>query len=169
MAEQELQVKTKRKFKPTTDSNHGQAVAENVLNRDFEVAEPDRAYVGDITYIWTAEGWLYLAVVIDLCSRAVVGWSMSQWLKAPLVTAALSMAIDQRQPRPGLIMHTDRGSQIGRERTLSRRIADRTGVRHESPQAILVERGRAVWNASHGAITRESLAAALGELGDPAR
>jgi len=111
MAENDLQVKTKRKFKPTTDSNHGQAVAENVLNRGFEVAEPDRAYVGDITYIWTAEGWLYLAVVIDLCSRAVVGWSMSQWLKAPLVTAALQMAIDQRQPRPGLIMHTDRGSQ----------------------------------------------------------
>lgn len=111
MVEQDLQVKTKRKFKPTTDSNHAQAVAENVLDREFEVAEPDRAYVGDITYIWTAEGWLYLAVVIDLCSRAVVGWSMSQWLKAPLVTAALSMAIDQRQPPPGLIMHTDRGSQ----------------------------------------------------------
>jgi transposase InsO family protein len=111
MAEQDLQVKTKRKFKPTTDSNHGQAVAENVLNREFEVAEPDRAYVGDITYIWTTEGWLYLAVVIDLCSRAVVGWSMSQWLKAPLVTAALQMAIDQRQPLPGLIMHTDQGSQ----------------------------------------------------------
>jgi transposase InsO family protein len=67
--------------------------------------------VGDITYIWTTEGWLYLAVVIDLCSRSVVGWSMSQWLKAPLVTAALQMAIDQRQPLPGLIMHTDQGSQ----------------------------------------------------------
>jgi transposase InsO family protein len=111
MAEHDLQVKTKRQFKPTTDSNHGQAVAENVLNRGFEVAEPDTAYVGDITYIGTAEGWLYLAVVIDLCSRAVVGWSMSLCLKAPLVTAALQMAIDQRQPLPGLIMHTDQGSQ----------------------------------------------------------
>ena len=111
MVANDLQVNTKRKFKPTTDSNHGQAVAENVLNREFDVETPDTAYVGDITYIWTAEGWLYLAVVIDLFSRAVVGWSMSRWLRAPLVSAALQMAIDQRQPLPGLIMHTDRGSQ----------------------------------------------------------
>ncbi len=111
MAENDLEVKTKRKFKPTTDSSHGQAVAENVLNREFDVDTPNTAYVGDITSIWTAEGWLYLAVVIDLFSRAVVGWSMSRWLRAPLVTAALQMAIDQRQPLPGLIMHTDRGSQ----------------------------------------------------------
>lgn len=118
MAEQGLEVRTRRKFKVTTDSSHGQ-VAPNILNRQFDVAsgvgptltEPDTAYVGDITYIWTAEGWLYLAVVIDLFSRAVVGWSMSQWLKAELVTHALQMAIDQRQPHPGLIMHTDRGSQ----------------------------------------------------------
>jgi putative transposase len=118
MAEQALRVKTRRKFKATTDSSHGQAVAPNVLDRQFEVAEPDTAYVGDITYIWTAEGWLYLAVVIDLCSRAVVGWSMSQWLKADLVTNALQMALDRRQPRPGLIVHTDRGSQYVADRYL---------------------------------------------------
>ncbi len=118
MAEQDLQVRTRRKFKVTTDSSHGQAVAPNVLNRQFEVAEPNTAYVGDITYIWTAEGWLYLAVVIDLFSRAVVGWSMSQWLKAGLVTSALQMAIDQRQPLAGLIMHTDRGSQYVADRYL---------------------------------------------------
>jgi putative transposase len=111
MAEQDLQVRTRRKFKATTDSSHGLAVAPNVLDRQFDVDEPDTAYVGDITYIWTTEGWLYLAVVIDLFSRAVVGWSMSRWLKAELVTNALQMALDQRQPRPGLIMHTDRGSQ----------------------------------------------------------
>ena len=111
MGEQALEVRTRRKFKATTDSSHGQAVAPNVLKRQFDVAQPDTAYVGDITYIATAEGWLYLAVVIDLFSRAVVGWSMSRWLKAELVTNALQMAIDQRQPRPGLIMHTDRGSQ----------------------------------------------------------
>lgn len=111
MAEKALAVKSQRKFKTTTDSTHGQAVAENVLDREFEVAQPDQCYVGDITYIWTTEGWLYLAVVIDPFSRAVVGWSMSRWLKAELVTAALQMAIDQRQPRAGLIMHTDRGSQ----------------------------------------------------------
>jgi putative transposase len=111
MTEQGLKVRTRRKFKATTDSSHGQAVAPNVLERQFDVAQPDTAYAGDITYIWTAEGWLYLAVVIDLFSRAVVGWAMSRWLKAELVTSALQMAIDQRQPRPGLLMHTDRGSQ----------------------------------------------------------
>jgi putative transposase len=118
MAEQALEVRTRRKFKVTTDSSHGQAVAPNILNRQFDVTEPDTAYVGDITYIWTAEGWLYLAVVIDLFSRAVVGWSMNRWLKAELVTNALQMALDQRQPRPGLIMHTDRGSQYVADRYL---------------------------------------------------
>jgi putative transposase len=107
MAQQDLQVKTRRKFKVTTDSHHGQAVAPHVLECHFDVKVPDMAYVGDITYIWTAEGWLYLAVVIDLFSRAVVGWSMSPWLKADLVTNALQMALDRRQPQPGLLMHTD--------------------------------------------------------------
>jgi putative transposase len=111
MAQQERRVKTRRKFKATTDSHHGQAVAPTVLDRHFDVAEPDTAYVGDITYIWTAAGWLSLAVVIDLFSRAVVGWSMRQWLKADRVTNALQMALARRQPRPGLIVHTDRGSQ----------------------------------------------------------
>lgn len=118
MTEQVLEVKTRRKFKVTTDSTHGQAVAPNVLDREFDVDQPDTAYVGDITYIWTAEGWLYLAVVIDLFSRVVVGWSMSRWLKAEVVTGALRMAIEQRQPQPGLIMHTDRGSQYVADRYL---------------------------------------------------
>jgi transposase InsO family protein len=118
MSDQDLKVKTKRKYKVTTDSKHGQTVAPNVLDREFEVDKSDTAYVGDITYIWTAEGWLYLAVVIDLFSRAVVGWSMSQWMKAELVIDALEMALDRRQPRPGLIMHTDRGSQYVADRYL---------------------------------------------------
>ena len=118
MTEQGLRVRTRRKFKATTDSSHGQAVAPNVLDRQFDASAPDITYVGDITYIWTAEGWLYLAVVIDLFSRAVVGWSMSRWLKAELVTSALQMALDQRQPRPGLMMHTDRGSQYVADRYL---------------------------------------------------
>ncbi len=118
MNNQEIKVKTKRKDKVTTDSKHGQAVAPNVLNRNFNVDEPNRAYVGDITYMWTAEGWLYLAVVIDLFSRMVVGWSMSQWMKAELVIDALEMALDRRQPQPGLIMHTDRGSQYVADRYL---------------------------------------------------
>ena len=87
------------------------AVAPNLLERQFEVETPDTVYVGDITYIWTEEGWLYLAVILDLFSRAVVSWSMSRWLKADLANRALRMAVDNRRPPPGLIMHTDRGSQ----------------------------------------------------------
>ena len=121
MTAQELRVRTRRKFKVTTDSSHGQAVAPHVLDRQFDAKEPDTAYVGDITYIWTTEGWLYLAVVLDLFSRAVVGWSMNRWLKAELGTDALQMALNQRQPQAGLIMHTDRGSQYVADRYLQLR------------------------------------------------
>ncbi len=84
---------------------------ENPVKRQFDVVSPDQVYVGDITDIWTRDGWLYLAVVIDLYSRKVVGWSMSSRMKAQLIVDALDMAIWQRQPKAGLIMHTDRGSQ----------------------------------------------------------
>jgi len=103
--------KQNKKFKVTTDSKHDMPVAPNLLERNFEVSEPDRVYCADITYIWTAEGWLYLAVVIDLCSRKIVGWSMSSRMKAQLVCDALTMAIWQRKPKAGLIHHSDRGSQ----------------------------------------------------------
>jgi putative transposase len=83
------------------------------LNREFTVPVPDKVYVGDITYLPTGEGWLYLAVVLDLCSRAVVGWAMADHMRAELVNQALAMAICQRRPAAGLIMHTDRGSQYG--------------------------------------------------------
>ena len=84
---------------------------DNLVQREFEVAEIDQVYVADITYIWTQEGWLYLAVVIDLCSRKIVGWSMGSRMKAQLVCDALRMAIWQRRPETGLIHHSDRGSQ----------------------------------------------------------
>lgn len=103
--------KTKRKFKVTTDSKHKLPVADNILNREFTVNKPDQYYVGDITYIHTQEGWMYLAIVIDLFSRQVVGWSMSNNMKAELVNNALLMAIWQRKPKRGLLWHTDRGSQ----------------------------------------------------------
>ena len=106
-----LYCKTKRKFKYTTDSNHDLPIAPNLLNRDFSPAQPNQAYVGDITYIPTQEGWLYLAVVIDLFSRQVVGWSMDKRMKAALVNDALLMALWKRKPPRGLIWHTDRGSQ----------------------------------------------------------
>jgi putative transposase len=115
LAQAGLRCKTRRKCKAPKTSGPAQTVAPNQLNREFTVQAPDKVYVGDITYLPTGEGWLYLAVVLDLCSRAVVGWSMANHMRAELVTQALSMAIGQRQPAAGLIMHTDRGSQYGAE------------------------------------------------------
>jgi transposase InsO family protein len=106
-----LQVKTKRKFKATTYSNHDDPIAPNLLNRAFTVDKPDTCYVGDITYIATREGWLYLATVIDLYSRRVVGWSMADNMRTGLVNDALSMALSQRKPENNLLWHSDRGSQ----------------------------------------------------------
>ncbi len=106
-----LACKTKRKFRVTTDAKHNKPIAPNLLNRQFEVNQPDKYYVGDITYIWTQEGWLYLAVVLDLFSRRVVGWSMANHMRASLVNNALLMAIWARKPSKGLIWHSDQGSQ----------------------------------------------------------
>lgn len=111
MKEAGVQVRHRRKFKVTTDSNHKLPLFDNLLQRQFDVDEPDTVYVSDVTYIWTQQGWLYLAVVIDLFSRKVVGWSMSSRMKATLVCDALKMAIWRRRPKPGLIHHSDRGSQ----------------------------------------------------------
>jgi len=107
-----LVVKMKRRFKVnTTDSNHNLPIAPNILNRDFNTSLPDTKYVGDITYIPTNEGWLYLATVIDLYSRKIVGWSMDDNMRVTLVNDALTMALARRKPPTGLIWHTDRGSQ----------------------------------------------------------
>ena len=107
-----LVVRMNRKFKvTTTDSKHHYAISPNRLQRDFRTNTPDEVYVGDITYIPTREGWLYLAVVIDLYSRMVVGWSMSHRIDTALVNNAFRMALHQREPSGGLIWHTDRGSQ----------------------------------------------------------
>ena len=111
MREANVQVRRRRKYKVTTNSNHKEPVFDNVLDRQFDVSQPDRAYVADITYVWTREGWLYLAVVIDLCLRKVVGWSMSSRMKSQLVCDALKMAIWRCRPKAGLIHHSDRGSQ----------------------------------------------------------
>lgn len=107
----ELVVKLKRKYKVTTDSAHNLPVAENVLNREFNPLKPNQAWGVDITYVFTSEGWLYLAVVIDLCSRRVIGWCMDKRMKTSLVVRALMMAVSLRKPPAGLIHHSDRGSQ----------------------------------------------------------
>lgn len=111
MREAGISVRRKKKYKVTTDSNHQNPVHPNILKQQFAVPKIDQAYVSDITYIHTREGWLYLAVVIDLCSRKVVGWSTHKRMKTKLVCDALKMALWQRRPKPGLIHHSDRGSQ----------------------------------------------------------
>ena len=116
MKEVGLVVKMKRKFKVrTTDSNHNYKISPNRLQRDFRTNVPDEVYVGDITYIRTQQGWLYLAVVIDLFSRKVLGWSMDDNMETPLVNNALQMALHNRKPQSQLIWHTDRGSQYASE------------------------------------------------------
>lgn len=112
MRDNDLAAKHKKKFKATTDSNHNKPVASNILAGRFDsFAAPNQAWVGDITYIPTNEGWLYLAVLLDLFSRRVVGWAMDKRMTRQLPLRALHMAIQQRQPERGLIHHTDRGSQ----------------------------------------------------------
>jgi transposase InsO family protein len=106
-----LRARTKRKYKATTNSSHDLPVAPNRLGRDFHRTRANQAWVADITYIWTNEGWLYLAVELDLYSRRIVGWSMSERMSAELVLDALDMAIRDRRPSAGLIHHSDRGSQ----------------------------------------------------------
>jgi putative transposase len=106
-----IRAKAPRRFVRTTDSNHGLPVAENLLARDFEPSGPNESWCADITYIPTGEGWLYLAVVEDLFSRMVVGWSMAATMESRLVVDALEMAIARRRPGAGLVAHSDRGSQ----------------------------------------------------------
>ena len=106
-----LRAKAARKYKATTQSKHSLPVAPNRLEQNFTAPAPNRAWVADLTYLWTDEGWLYLAVVLDLYSRAVVGWAMAERMTRDLVIDALTMAIWRRRPAPGLIVHSDRGSQ----------------------------------------------------------
>jgi transposase InsO family protein len=115
MREHGVAAKTKRKFRCTTDSNHGRPVAENIVDRQFEPSAPDRLWAADITFIPTGEGWLYLAAVEDLYSRKIVGWSMGSRIDSRLVVDALAMAVSRRLPGEGLVAHSDRGSQYASE------------------------------------------------------
>lgn len=111
MREMGLTASSPKQFVTTTDSKHDHPIAENLLEQDFTAEEPNQKWVGDITYIATKEGWLYLATVIDLFSRKIVGWAMSDHIDTELVLSALRMGIRDRQPCEGLIFHSDRGSQ----------------------------------------------------------
>jgi putative transposase len=111
MNENGVKARQKRKFRKTTDSHHGQPVAENIIERNFEVNAPNEVWVTDITYIWTREGWLYLAAILDLFARRVVGWATSSSLHRNLTLEALHAALRDRDVTPGLVHHSDRGCQ----------------------------------------------------------
>lgn len=106
-----LIARPKKRFRVTTQSDHDDPIAPNILKRNFTAEAPDRVWVGDITYVWTNEGWMYLAVLIDVYSRRVVGWAMRRYMSRELVMEALRRALELRKPAAGLIHHTDRGSQ----------------------------------------------------------
>jgi putative transposase len=111
MRENGIRGRHKRRYKATTDSKHNLPVAANLLDRNFSPAAPNQAWSADLTYVWTDEGWLYLAVVLDLFNREIVGWSIKPRMTVDIVTDALTMAWFRRRPAPGLIHHSDRGSQ----------------------------------------------------------
>ena len=111
MRENGIKIIRTQKFKVTTDSNHAFNIAPNLLDQDFSADAPNQKWAGDISYIWTSEGWLYLAVILDLYSRRVIGWAVSNRMKRDLAIRALDMAVALRQPAKGCIHHTDRGSQ----------------------------------------------------------
>jgi putative transposase len=111
MRENGIKARPRRRFRRTTDSGHKLPVAPNLVERRFTATAPNQAWVGDITYIWTTEGWTYLAVLLDLYSRRVVGWAMRKSLSRDLAIAALQKALAGRRPPPGLVHHTDRGCQ----------------------------------------------------------
>jgi transposase InsO family protein len=115
MHDNDIRAKTARKFRNTTDSNHPLPVADNLLDRQFDPERPNEVWLGDITYVPTREGWLYLAAIEDLYSRRVVGWSMADHMESRLVVDALEMAVARRLPGEGLLAHSDRGSQYASE------------------------------------------------------
>lgn len=115
MQENGIKAKHKRRFKVTTDSKHTLPIAPNLLERDFTPTAPNQVWTSDITYLWTDEGWLYLAITMDLFNREVVGWSLKPRMTADIVTDALTMAWFRRKPAAGLLHHSDRGSQYASE------------------------------------------------------
>ena len=128
----DIRAKGKRRFKVTTDSGHKLPVSPNWLNREFSVAEPDKAWVGDITYIATDEDWLYLAVVIDLFSRQLVGWSLRGDMTSNIVIDALRMAWFRRHPgkHAGMLFHSDQGSQLGFKESSQHQLVELQTVGH---------------------------------------
>ncbi|GIW50222.1 MAG: hypothetical protein KatS3mg080_0833 [Anoxybacillus sp.] len=137
MKDGDIRSKTKKKYKATTNSKHHLPVYPNLLNQQFEADEPNQVWVADITYIWTKEGWLYLASVMDLFSRKIVGWYLSERMTKELVIKALNRAINQRKPQPGLIHHSDQGSQYASNEYQAMLRTIRNADEHESKGKLL--------------------------------
>jgi putative transposase len=135
-----LAARRRRRFRVTTHSRHPFPIAPNVLARQFARAAPDHAWVTDITYIPTGEGWLYLAVVLDLCSRFAVGWAMSERITEALTLDALGLALARRRPPPGLLHHSDRGSQGGFNRSSQQSQCESIVERHRAPRRVFASR-----------------------------
>ncbi len=123
MREHGIRARHKRRYRATTDSKHGLPVADNLLDRNFSPEAPNRVWTADLTYVWTDEGWLYLAVVLDLFNREIVGWSIKPRMTADIAISALTMAWFRRKPAPGLLHHSDRGSQYA-SHAFQTRLAD---------------------------------------------
>jgi putative transposase len=123
-----LRPKAKKKFKATTDSHHGQPVAPNLLEQRFTAERPNQYWLSDLTYVWTQEGWLYVCCVLDLFNREIIGWSMKERMTQDIVLDALAMATFRRRPEPGVIFHSDRGSQYA-----SQAVHDALTVQHMTP------------------------------------
>ena len=140
MRDNGLRARQPRRFKRTTDSLHAFPVAPNLLDQDFTASGPNEKWGADLSYIWTQEGWLYLAVVIDLYARRVVGWAVSDRLHKELVLAALHRALAVRRPATGLIHHSDRGSQGGLNRSSQRQPA-LIAARRREPRSAFSIRG----------------------------
>ena len=181
--------KCRRRFKVTTDSKHNMPVAPNLLNREFVVDKPNKAWVSDITYVWTTQGWLYLAVFIDLFNRKVVGWSMDTRITRSLVLDAFDMAFASSYPGQGLIVHSDRGSQyasddftkklkkLGFKQSMSRKgdcwdnaVAEsffgslKTELIHNKKYATIAEARRDIFDYVEVFYNRERLHSSLGYM-----
>lgn len=171
MREEGLAARSKKRYRGTTDSEHSLPVAPNVLGQDFVVDGLDTVWAGDITYVPTREGWLYLAILIDLASRYVVGWSTSESLEDELTLSALDQALETRRPAPGLIHHSDQGSQYAsydyqkklEQRGLVASMSRRGNCYDNAPSESFFSSFKTEWMPKGGYATRDDARAAIFE------
>lgn len=150
MRREGIVVRRRKKFRTTTDSKHAHPTAPNVLGRAFDVDVPNTVWVTDVTYVWTLQGWLYLAVILDLCSRRVVGWACSEHNDRDLALTALRNAHCSRKPGPGLLHHSDRGSVYAS--------GDYRSALSESAMICSMSRKGDCWDSEYSSVCSETAA-----------